>query len=673
MEKEIKRLLLLCSEIDFGAVNLSEGEKNFCSEMNQEVISLCKSLPESTHRKAFTFFKENFRIPRSQKFSFSINYYVPSWSILYWLFQSLPEHKKLQQENRQNAKTAHAMALILHPLDDHLDDGQIPATHLTVLLRSQAWMIMTAALSRLAEGIDGGEKIVRGFVNDYYSSIKGSEDIPSLERYCDHFRKQMATWLIVPVLLAKKISNKKFTNSIQTAYESFGIAWRLLDDIKDIETDMMRGTKTSIYNCLSKDIKNYWDKHGREERDKNRSFNIILDYILENRVIESIRELICRELKSAASSAEECNLTGWANEIRSLLRPLIPRPIMSINVDSESYPNVSKGRLSIEVTTRCNINCLHCFARAGKSKPSDLSPKLVKQILAEGYKGGYRHFHITGGEPLLWEGLSDVLDYAFDMGYQTGFMNTNGTLLTGEVSAGLATYQGLSISVSLEGTETLHDHLRGMGSYQPAVRGIEKALDSGIDLFIFTTACKSLLPDLPHFADELYKKFPGIKYLTLIQLIPAMDEGFSLPAEHLDPVDLLQLIKKVSLLNLSGFSTRFLNNPLTYVASKLLKLLWIPRSEPLYSEGSMMVMANRDICLSHSSRETFGKYESGMIEEVLDSDLYREAVGPDETTCPSCEYSSLCRENGMVRPSEWFWDEHSDVLYCQKVLDSVRN
>ncbi len=323
------------------------------------------------------------------------------------------------------------------------------------------------------------------------------------------------------------------------------------------------------------------------------------------------------------------------------------------------------------MTTHCNIDCSHCFARAGNSERSSLPIELVKQITTEGYNVGYRHLHITGGEPLLWEGLFEVLDYASGMGYRTVFMNTNGTLLTEDVSGRLAAYSGLSISVSLDGPKTLHDRLRGEGSYRQAVQGIEKALEAGIDLIIFTTACKSLLPELPHFADYLYKKFPGIKYLALIQLIPVTDGIFPLSEELLEPEDFLQLVDMVSLLNLLGHKTLFLNNPLAYVASKLLKILWIPRSAPLYSEGSMIVMANRDICLSHSSRDSFGKYELGMIEKVLVSDGYRKAVAPDETTCPSCEYSELCMENGMVQPPERYWDKHFDMLYCQKVLDST--
>jgi MoaA/NifB/PqqE/SkfB family radical SAM enzyme len=344
---------------------------------------------------------------------------------------------------------------------------------------------------------------------------------------------------------------------------------------------------------------------------------------------------------------------------------------MKENVNEKSYTGVIEDPLSIEVTTRCNIDCAHCFARAGISERSSLSLELAKEIIDEGYNVGYRHLHFTGGEPLLWEGLIEVLDYAFDVGHQTVFLNTNGTLLSKSVSSRLAAYDGLSISVSLEGTETLHNHLRGGDSYSRTVQGIERALDADIELSIFTTACKSLLPELPHFADDLFKTFPDIEFLTLIQLIPATDGVFALSNELLGPRDFLQLVDQVSLLNLLGLRTRFLNNPLAYVASKLLRILWIPRSAPLYCEGRMIIMANRDICLSHSSKDSFGKYELGMIENVLVSDKYRNAVAPDEKTCPSCKYSELCSENGMVRPSEGCWGTQSDVLYCQKVLGSV--
>ncbi len=160
---------------------------------------------------------------------------------------------------------------------------------------------------------------------------------------------------------------------------------------------------------------------------------------------------------------------------------------MNLTVGEKRNPGLLKENLSIEVTTDCNSPCPHCFARAGILEHTSLPFDLVKAISAEGYHTGYRHLHVTGGEPLLWEGLFDLLDHAFKLGYETVFLNTNGTLLTGYVNRRLAEYSGLTISVSLQGPEALHDRIRGVGSYRRTIQGIEKALDEGSGIIIFTT------------------------------------------------------------------------------------------------------------------------------------------------------------------------------------------
>ena len=321
MANRIEDLLSSCSKIDFGCVVLSEEEKEFCSELNDEVISLCESLPKSTQTDALLLFMRYFRIPFGQEFSLFSNYYAPSWSIIYWLIQVGLESKGLEKEDIQNARSAHSMALLLHPLDDHLNDNEWPTTHLSLLLRSQSWTILNNALRRLADKIDGGEEIVAGFVDDYYAGIRSSKEILSLDSYCDLFRKQMATGFIVPALILKKMTaNEEFAHAIQTAYGSFGIAWRLLDDINDIEADMMKGVHSSIYIYLPEEIRRHWNK-GTEDKHKDCT-RFILDYVLEHSIIERIKERMCTELECAVSIADDHNMTGLADEFRYLLSPL---------------------------------------------------------------------------------------------------------------------------------------------------------------------------------------------------------------------------------------------------------------------------------------------------------------------------------------------------------------
>jgi hypothetical protein len=324
MEDRIVDLLSLCSQIDFGPVNLAQEEEKFRGELNQEMLSFCEFLPRSMQTEAALFLVQYLRTSFADGLNFVRYFYVPAWSILYWLIQSCPDNKTLDPKLIANARTGHVMAMFLHAFDDHLTDGQLPITHLALLIRSQSWMLMSQAFERLAEGVDKGPAIVRGFIDDYYSSIGKSGEMKSLDDYCNFFRKQMATWLIVPVLLARGISGDEgYTRSIQAAYGSFGIAWRLLDDLQDIEKDMAKGTHSSIYVSLNKDLRGWWDKDPEEKKDHNNGYvQSILNYVLENRVIDSIKERTCSELKSAASLADSCCMPGLANELRWLLRPL---------------------------------------------------------------------------------------------------------------------------------------------------------------------------------------------------------------------------------------------------------------------------------------------------------------------------------------------------------------
>ena len=314
-----------CSAMHFGAVRLSEKQNRFYRQFNDENISLCNSLPKCVQEEALRFLKQYSGIKRDEDSDFFKNYHAPSWSVIYWLTHSDHHNSNdLTKEDIHDAVSAHAMAMNLHSLDDHLNDGQISVNHLTLLLRSQSWMIMNAAFNRLAAGVDGGNKIVQRFLNDYYASICNPQEPESLDGYCDRFRKQMATWLIVPVLISKKIGlDENLTDAVQKAYESFGIAWRLLDDIQDMEKDMERGEHSAIYIGLPDKEKTWWDKIPLEKSSNRKRYTErILDHILSNGVVELVRKKAVGELESAASIADGIKLTGLADEFRCLVKPL---------------------------------------------------------------------------------------------------------------------------------------------------------------------------------------------------------------------------------------------------------------------------------------------------------------------------------------------------------------
>jgi hypothetical protein len=313
-----------CSRIDFGAVGLSREEETFRGELNREILLFCEFLPQSMRTKAALFLMKYLHASFSDGLNFVDFFYAPAWSILFWLHRSCPDTRKLAPKYLKDAKTGHTMAMFLHAFDDHLTDGQLPVSHLALLMRSQSWMIMCQAFERLARGTEDGPTMVADFIDDYYSSIDSFDQAESLDSYCAFFRKQMATWLITPVLMAKRINAKEeFVRAVRTVYSSFGIAWRLLDDLQDIEQDLIRGTHSSLYTCLPKDIRKKWDRVKVEKVNRNgRSAGQVLNYILKNGLIDRIRQRICSELESAAARADTCDLVGFADELRCLTNPL---------------------------------------------------------------------------------------------------------------------------------------------------------------------------------------------------------------------------------------------------------------------------------------------------------------------------------------------------------------
>jgi len=325
MEDKHRNFLSWCAQADFGGIALSKTEKAFYGRFNGEILSLCRSLPNSVQTDSLLFLMQYSGINLGDELDFFSKFYLPSWSVLYWLSNDhTPDAKRLKKRDVASAVTAHSMAMFLHSLDDHLTDHQISISSLTLLLRSQAWTIMNRAFCNLAEGVPGGKRTVRHFIAEYYSSIQDSKGLDSIDSYCDAFRGQMGLGMIAPTLLSIKMNGiSDFTRDLQMAYGSFGIAWRLLDDIKDMGVDMEKGAPSAICLCLSEKFRNHWKNSSLRPRAAAKAAKkSILIHVLEHRVIDRVKARICGELDTAASLVEAYGLTGFARELRCLAQPL---------------------------------------------------------------------------------------------------------------------------------------------------------------------------------------------------------------------------------------------------------------------------------------------------------------------------------------------------------------
>lgn len=324
--------------------------------------------------------------------------------------------------------------------------------------------------------------------------------------------------------------------------------------------------------------------------------------------------------------------------------------------------------LTIELTTKCDLRCNNCFALAALESKSRISWERSREIAQEGYRAGFRRLHLTGGEPTLWKEFFPLIEYAFEIGYESLFFNTHGGHLTEDFCKKVASYgDRISLTISLNGNRELHESVRGPGSYDKAIFGIKNALLFGLSVELFVVVGKRLLKDLPGFTDRTFKDFPGIKRMTWIQLHRVEEDAYDVEKDLLTPSEFVEMVRMGALLSLYGYPIYILDNSLSNVVAKEIGLPHLPLSPNIETAGRFVVLVDGKITNSHSSREEFGIFVPGIFQNILESSFYKEKTGEDVSVCPSCEYVSLCKESYNPRPSLAYMDFSADP-FCKRVL-----
>lgn len=120
-------------------------------------------------------------------------------------------------------------------------------------------------------------------------------------------------------------------------------------------------------------------------------------------------------------------------------------------------------------------------------------------------KSGIQEIRFTGGEPLVFLGIFDLIKLCTDLGIYTS-IGTNGTLITKNVAQKLKTAGLKKAIVSIDGTEKKHDYIRGKENYKKAMDGIDNLLELGIDVRINSVIMKENMKDVIEFAKQINNK-----------------------------------------------------------------------------------------------------------------------------------------------------------------------
>lgn len=150
------------------------------------------------------------------------------------------------------------------------------------------------------------------------------------------------------------------------------------------------------------------------------------------------------------------------------------------------------------MTRRCNLKCVHCYAQAlDVEGRDDISTEQAKAMIDDLAAYGAPVMLFSGGEPLVRRDLVELARHATQKGMRA-VISTNGTLITKEKAKELKEV-GLSyVGISLDGMEAVHDHFRGVpGAFRKAIQGIENCQAEGLKVGLRFTINKRNAGEVP--------------------------------------------------------------------------------------------------------------------------------------------------------------------------------
>jgi len=302
--------------------------------------------------------------------------------------------------------------------------------------------------------------------------------------------------------------------------------------------------------------------------------------------------------------------------------------------------------LAIEITNRCNLRCMHCYLPAGEAAEEELTTEEIKELIKSAKELGARSVSIGGGEPLMRYDYLEIINYALSIGLLVA-LGTNGTLIDEEIAKTLSKLP-IKIQISLDGAKKeTHDRIRGNGSFDSAVRGLDKLIERGMekDIVIAFTPMSLNVEEVPELIDFALEK--GIQ---VIQFPPLSSSGRA--KERWDELRLSD-DKKLWFWGFISRKSKELKGKLDLLGECFSMNINNPGNPYRCSIGSQLRIApTGDVypcqCFHFGSEYCIGNVKNQSLEEIVKGQKLKEIIKTcfarpskiDE--CSGCRWRNFC-------------------------------
>jgi nif11-class peptide radical SAM maturase 3 len=333
-----------------------------------------------------------------------------------------------------------------------------------------------------------------------------------------------------------------------------------------------------------------------------------------------------------------------------------------------------------EITLRCNLACNHCGSRAGQVRSQELSTEEALDLVSQMAKVGIKEVTLIGGEAFL---RSDWLEIASAITRE----EMKCTMTTGGFSVSLEMAQHMksagirTVSVSIDGLEKTHDHLRGKkGSWQQAFQTMKYLQEVGINFGCNTQINRLSAPQFPAIYECI--RDAGAKAWQ-IQLTVPMGRAADNAEILLQPYELLELYPMIARVakraNEEGVQIQPGNNIGYYGPyERLLRGngdAWGFWQGCFAGLSTLGIEADGTIkgCPSlPTSAYSGGNIRERKLQEIVEQAAeltFNMETGTDRAIehlwgfCKTCEFAEICR-GGCTWTAHVFFDRRGNNPYC---------
>jgi len=183
-------------------------------------------------------------------------------------------------------------------------------------------------------------------------------------------------------------------------------------------------------------------------------------------------------------------------------------------------PPFELKELKIEVTHDCQLRCVHCSSMAEANSLRTMDWDKCETIIHEAAGIGVVQVAFSGGEPLLWEPLKDVVSLANSYGMKI-FLYTTGNVPNAEQKLADLMTCGLNrVMFSIFGANQKdHEIVTGVkGSYATSLRAIQKCIQLNLEVefhFVPLAYNYQALEQIAKLAREL-----SVSRISVLRLVP---------------------------------------------------------------------------------------------------------------------------------------------------------